>query len=106
MEYHFPSLYFQFVSVFRSEMCLLYAAYIWVLIFYPISHSMPLIGTFRPLRFKVAIDKYVLIVILFPFLGVLLILLFPFFSSSLLLWFDGFLTIMFGFLSLNLCVLL
>src|SRR3712207_3367697 len=71
MEYLFPYFHFQFVSVCRSEVCLLYAAYTWILFFIQLATIWHLIGAFSPFIFKVAIDKYVFIAILplFLFLG-------------------------------------
>ena len=40
MEYLFPSFYFQSLCVSRYEVCLLSAAYIWVLVLYPFSESV------------------------------------------------------------------
>lgn len=66
-EYLFPSLHCQSISVFRSELNLLFAAYTWLCrsYFFILAITLCLLtGEFRPLVFKLVIDRYVLIAIL------------------------------------------
>ena len=89
------------MSVFRSEVCLLYAAYIGTF-FFPFNHTMSSTWKISSFMFKVTIDKYVLIAILLFFSGCFCS---PsqFLSSSLVLFLGDLMTffsVMFGFLSL------
>lgn len=73
---------------------------IWVVLFYPVSHPIPLMGAFSPFTFKVITGRYVLTVI-HCFLVGFVILLYSspdLFSCSLVVFFS----VTFGLLSLYL----
>ena len=78
MEYLFLYPHFQSLCIFRSEVSLLYAAYMWVSC--PFSHFISLTRVLTPFTFKV------ITVILFIVLGLLCGYLFPFFYSFPLLF--------------------
>lgn len=93
-----------FCNTFTFNLCVCfglkhfwYAAYRWVIFFYPFSHLSLLIGAFSPFTFKVIFDRYVLTDIL---LTVFCFCSSPFLSSLLMTLFS----VMLGFLCLRFLV--
>ena len=70
------------LRVFLGLKCVfLYAAYTWVLIFYPFSHLMSFFGVFIPFPFKIVIVKCIPLAILLHFFLSVVVVLCSFFSS-------------------------
>ena len=61
-----PPFHFQARGVFRSKMSLLYIAYRWVLLFYPVPNPVSFDGTLSPFTFRVTIDRYEFTVLVIP----------------------------------------
>lgn len=87
MENLFPALCFQSLCVFRSEMTLIQAAYLWAFFLLHSASLYILIGPFNPFTFQVTVDRYVLISLCLLFWG--FCSSFCFFFYSLSLWFDN-----------------